>query len=86
MVIAWLHDPLMRQAWLTQMSATSIPVFVSREIFDSWRDYVWCVSAFGVKWYQIPLVLLCSVVVHMMEVSGCGRRFEGKAIMGTQYR
>jgi hypothetical protein len=35
-----------------------------------WRDCVRCACTFGVKSFQIPLVLLCSVVVHLMEIPG----------------
>lgn len=85
-IIARLHDPFMPQAWLTQLGVVSIPVFVGGKIFDSWRDCVRCASAFGVKWFQIPLVLLCSVVVHLMEIPGMWQAFRRKAILGTQYR
>ena len=43
-------------------------------------------SAFGVKWFQIPPVLLCSVVVHLMEIPGMWQAFRRKANLGTQYR
>ena len=85
-IISRLQDPFMPQAWLTHMGVGSIPVFVGGKILDSWRDCVRCASAFGVKWFQIPLVLLCSVVVHLMEIPGMWQAFRRKAIMGTQYR
>ena len=85
-VIARLHDPFMPQAWLTKLGVASIPVFVGGKIFDSWRDCVRCASAFGVKWFQVPLALLCSVVVHLMEIPGMWQAFRRKAILGTQYR
>jgi hypothetical protein len=85
-IIACLHDPFMPQAWLTQLGVASIPVFVGGKLLDSWRDCVRCASAFGVKWFQIPLVLLCSVVVHLMEIPGMWQAFRRKAILGTQYR
>ena len=85
-VIARLHDPFMPQAWLTHLGVASIPVFVGGKILDSWRDCVRCASAFGVKWFQIPLALLCSVAVHVMEIPGMWQAFRRKAILGTQYR
>ena len=85
-VTARLHDPFMPQAWLTHLGVASIPVFVGGKILDSWRDCVRCASAFGVKWFQIPLALLCSVVVHVMEIPGMWQAFRRKAILGTQYR
>jgi hypothetical protein len=63
----------------------SIPVFVSRETFDRWRDCVRCVSAFEVKWFQLTLVLLCSVVVHIMEVPGIWQAFRRRPFVGTQH-
>lgn len=85
-VIARLHDPSMPQAWLTRLGVASIPVFVAGKIFDSWRDCVRCASAFGVKWFQVPLALLGSVVVHLMEIPGMWQAFRRKAILSTQYR
>lgn len=85
-IIARLHDPFMPQAWLTKFGVASIPVFVGGKILNSWRDCVRCASVFGVKWFQIPLVLLCSVVVHLMEIPGMWQAFRRKAILGTQYR
>lgn len=85
-IIARLQDPFMPQAWLTHLGVASIPVFVGGKIFDSWQDCVRCASAFEVKWFQIPLVLLCSVVVHLMEIPGMWQAFRRKAILGTQYR
>ena len=85
-IISRLQDPFMPQAWLTHLGVGSIPVFVGGKIFDSWRDCVRCASAFRVKWFQIPLALLCSVVVHLMEIPGMWQAFRRKAILATQYR
>mgnify|MGYP001574370785 FL=1 len=85
-VIARLHDPDMPQAWLTKLGVFSIPVFAGGKIVDSWRDCVRCASAFGVRWFQLPLALLGSVVVHLMEIPGMWQAFRRKAISETQYR
>jgi hypothetical protein len=85
-IIARLHDPFMPQAWLTRWGTVSIPVFVSGKIFESWRDCLRCASAFGVKWFHIPLVLFGSIVVHLMEVPGMWRAFRSEVILKTQYR
>lgn len=85
-VIARLHDPDMPQAWLTKFGVVSIPVFAGGKIVDSWRDCVRCAGAFGVKWFQLPLVLLGSVVVHLMEIPGMWQAFRRRAISETQYR
>ena len=85
-IIARLRDPLMPEAWLTKLGVASIPVFVAGKIFDSWRDCLRCTGAFGIKWFQIPLVLLCSVVVHLMEIPGMWCAYRQIGIMQTQYR
>ena len=85
-IIARLHDPFMPQAWLTHLGVGSIPVFVGGKIFDSWRDCVRCASAFRVKWFQIPLALLCSVVVHLMEIPGMWQALRRRAIIDSSYR
>lgn len=85
-VIARLHDPSMPYAWLTKLGVASIPVFVAGKIFDSWRDCIRCASVFEVKWFQVPLALLGSLVVHLMEVPGMWRAFRGNTVVGTQYR
>jgi len=59
---------------------------VAGKIFDSWRDCVRCASAFGVKWFQLPLALLGSVVVHVMEIPGMWQALRRKATFTTQYR
>ena len=85
-VIARLHDPDMPQAWLTKFGVVSIPVFAGGKIVDSWRDCVRCASAFGVKWFELPLALLGSMVVHLMEIPGMWQAFRRKTIQTTQYR
>ena len=85
-IIARLRDPSMPQAWLTKLGVASIPVFVAGKIYDSWRDCLRCADAFGVKWFQIPFVLLGSILVHLMEVPGMWRAYRQIGIMETQYR
>jgi glycosyl transferase family 2 len=85
-IIARLRDASMPQAWLTKLGVASIPVFVAGKIFDSWRDCIRCASAFGVSWFQLPIALLGSVVVHLMEIPGMWRAFRQNGIMKTQYR
>ncbi len=85
-VVARLHDPDMPQAWLTKFGVVSIPVFAGGKIVDSWRDCVRCASAFGVKWFELPLALLGSMVVHLMEIPGMWQAFRRKTIHATQYR
>ena len=85
-VVARLHDPDMPQAWLTKFGVVSIPVFAGGKIVDSWRDCIRCDSAFGVKWFELPLALLGSMVVHLMEIPGMWQAFRRKTIRATQYR
>ena len=85
-VVARLHDPDMPQAWLTKFGVVSIPVFAGGKIVDSWRDCIRCASAFGVKWFELPLALLGSMVVHLMEIPGMWQAFRRKTIRATQYR
>ena len=85
-VIARLQDPFMPAAWLTKLGVGSIPVFVGGKIFDSWRDCLRCASAFGVKWFQVPLALLGSVAVHLLEIPGMWHAFRQNGTMDTRYR
>jgi len=85
-VIARLHDRLLPFAWLTKLGVFSIPAFVAGKTLESWLDCLRCARGYGIRWFEIPAVLVCSVVVHALEAQGMWLAFQGITIMETKYR
>lgn len=85
-VIARLHDRALPFAWLTRLGVFSIPIFVVGKTIESWRDCLRCSEGYGIRWFEIPVVLACSLVVHTLEAPGMWLAFQGKTTMDTKYR
>lgn len=85
-VVTRLRDRSLPYAWLAQIGVASIPAFAVGKTLNSWWDCLRCAPAYGVRWHEVPLALMCSVIVHAMEIPGMWQAFRGKTIAETTYR
>lgn len=85
-VIARLHDRALPFAWLTRLGVFSIPIFVVGKTIESWCDCLRCSEGYGIRWFEIPAVLACSLVVHALEAPGMWLALRRGAMTDTSYR
>lgn len=76
-VIVRLHDRALLFAWITCMGVFSIPMFVVGKTIKSWKDWLRCAGNYGIRGYEIPVVLACYLVVHLLEAPGKWHAFRG---------
>ena len=82
--IGRLHDRALPFAWITCLGVFSIPIFVVGKTIESWRDCLRCAEVYGIRWYEIQVVFVCSLLVHSLEAPGMWLAFRGKTTMDTQ--
>jgi hypothetical protein len=85
-VITRRVDEAMPYAWLVRLGYAGIPIIVAAKTLDNWRDCVRCARHYRVRWYEVPVALALSVVLHLMEIPGMIRAFRGRPITRTRYR
>ena len=85
-VIIRRMDGAIPHAWLVRLGYAGIPLIVAATTFDSWRDCVRCAHHYRVRWYELPVAMALSVVLHLMEIPGMIRAFRGQPITRTRYR
>jgi hypothetical protein len=85
-VITRRMDGAIPHAWLVRLGYAGIPLIVAAKTFASWRDSLRCAHHFRVRWYELPVAMALSVVLHLMEIPGMIRAFQGRLITRTGYR
>lgn len=85
-VITRLRDARLPYARLIRVGALAIPLIVAGKTFDSVRACFRCYRQYNVRWYEVPLALVLTVVTHVAEIPGMLAAYRGEAIAGTQYR
>jgi hypothetical protein len=85
-VITRLLDRAIPHAWLVRLGYAGIPLIVAAKTFDSWRDCLRCAHHYRVRWYELPFAMALSVALHLMEIPGMIRAFQGRPITRTGYR
>lgn len=81
-----LQDSTLPWARLARLGRVSIPVIVAGKIFDSWKDCVRCGQSYGVRWFQLPAAMFVSIAVHLLEVPGMMRAYEGTTLRNSFFR
>jgi hypothetical protein len=85
-VITRRMDSAMPYAWLVRLGYAGIPIIVAAKILDNWADCLRCAHHYRVQWYELPVAMALSVVIHLMEIPGMIRAFRGRPITRTRYR
>jgi len=79
-------DPAMPHAWLVRPGIAAIPILVAAKTLSSWADCLRCARAYGVRWSEIPVAMVLSVVLHLVEIRGMVQAFRDQPITRTRYR
>lgn len=79
-------DHALPYGWLARLGYLSIPAFVAgRTLKNLWQALRFG-RHYGVRWYQLPLVLLFAPLVNALEVPGMIAAFRGTGVGATAYR
>ena len=85
-VITRRMDAAMPYAWLVRLGYAGIPIIVGAKTLDNWADCLRCAGHYRVRWYEVPLAMALSGVLHLLEIPGMIRAFRGRPITRTKYR
>jgi hypothetical protein len=85
-VLVRQYDRSLPYAWLVRLGPAAIPAIVAGKILLNWRDCLRCASHYGVSRIQVPLALVISTWVHLLEIHGMWKAFRGLPITETVYR
>ena len=73
-------------AGLVRLGLPAIPAVAAGKLVNTWRDCLRCASAYGVRWFEVPLALATAVAVNLMEIPGMIAAYRKKPIERTAYR
>jgi hypothetical protein len=79
-------NPRLPYGRLAQLGYASIPLYFVGRIIESWLRAVQFYRSYGLRWYELPVVLGLAVGVHVMEIPGMVTAFQGRTITHTAYR
>lgn len=85
-VIIRRMDGAIPYAWMVRLGYAGIPIMVAAKTLDNWADCLRCAHHYGVRWYELPVAMALSVVLHLMEIPGMIRAFRGGPLTRTAYR
>jgi hypothetical protein len=85
-IVTRLHDSTLPWAKVAQLGRLSIPLILAGKILNSWRDCVRCGRFYGVRWLQLPVAMLFSVGVHLLEFPGMWRAYQGGGLKESSFR
>jgi Glycosyl transferase family 2 len=73
-------------AVLGRLGYLSIPLIFGGSLLQSWWKSVVFYRDYGIRWYQLPVLIFLAVVVHGLEIPGIIRGIYGKPITDSHYR
>lgn len=81
-----LAEPQMPHASLIRMGMVATPFVAAGKLLNSWSDCLRCASAYGVRWFELPVAMGAAVVVNLMEIPGMLAAYRRGSIQETAYR
>jgi hypothetical protein len=81
-----LLDRSLPYAWAARLGPLGMAPMLASKILNSWRDCLRCGPAYGIRWYEVPLVMMGSVGVSLLEAPGMLAAFQGRGLTGTHFR
>lgn len=79
-------DRSLPYAWLVRLGPIGIAPMLAREILCSWWDCIRCGRSYGVRWYELPVVMVASVGINLLELPGMVAAFRGGELGKTEFR
>lgn len=65
-----LLDRSLPYSWLVRLGRIGIVPLLAGKILNSWWDCIRCGRAYGIRWYEVPVVMMASVGLNLLEVPG----------------
>ena len=81
-----LAEPQMPHASLIRMGMVATPLVAAGKLLNSWSDCIRCASAYGVRWFELPVAMGAAVIVNLMEIPGMLAAYRRGSIQETAYR
>jgi len=81
-----LAEPQMPHASLIRMGMLATPIVAAGKLLNSWSDCIRCGSAYGVRWFELPVAMGAAVIVNLMEIPGMLAAYRRGSIQETAYR
>lgn len=81
-----LLDGSLPYAWLVRLGLIGIVPLLTGKILTSWWDCIRCGRAYGIRWYELPVVMMASVGINLLEVPGMLTAFRNGSISETYFR
>ena len=73
-------------AWLARIGRLSIVPILAGKVLDSWRDCLRCGRRYGIRWYELPAVMMASVGLHALEIPGMLRAYHRGGLGRSLFR
>ncbi len=64
-----LHDDA-SHAWMFKLGPLGLPFIFAMSIAGTWKNCLKKASAYGVRWFEVPIAMLVAIRVHFQELSG----------------
>jgi hypothetical protein len=72
--------------WLGRLGYLSVPLMFGGGLLQSWWKSFLFFRDYGIRWYQLPALLLYAVVLHALEIPGMISGIQSRPITKTSYR
>jgi hypothetical protein len=73
-------------AALGRVGYLSVPLIFAGSLLQSWWKSLLFYHAYGIRWYQLPVLIFLAVVIHGLEIPGIIRAVKGRPITESHYR
>jgi hypothetical protein len=73
-------------AILGRLGYLSIPLVFGGSLLQSWWKSVLFYRDYGIRWYELPVLIFFAIVVHGLEIPGIIRGIYGRPITKSHYR
>jgi len=81
-----LLDRSLPYAWLVRLGRIGIVPLLTGKILTSWWDCIRCGRAYGIRWYELPVVMMASVGINLLELPGMLTAFRNDSLTETCFR
>jgi hypothetical protein len=79
-------DRSLPYAWLVRLGPIGSVPLLAGKILTSWWDCIRCGRTYGVRWYELPVAMMASLGINLLEVPGMLSAFRGSGFSKTHFR
>jgi hypothetical protein len=81
-----LLDASLPYAWLVRRGPLGIAPIIAWKILNSWRDCLRRGRSYGIRWYELPIVMPAAAGICLLEIPGMLAAFRGLGPGQTCFR